>query len=839
MEPSFSSFSEMDVSTPSNASKKKRIAPTVIESNDSGAFDGSPSADSKLSSTPRAGKRKTRAPLTKDDIIMDGNLGAPPKRMKTNQNQQHNSTSLNPFSFFVFFPPSAYGALYSQLGDYFEGAVNGDFNSSENPFEPDPAILASLSPVARAEWESILNQLKDVESRPGVIDELWTKLTIVDKIISLFDEDEWRSSNLHWLKLQQDVWWVKTANGWFDKPFSITTEDYLNMGLGCLILELWYRFVWARYTLAVHAKLVEEQNAASIASQQGSNSSTSERRIGAGDDDEDILENSDLGEGAESESEAESSVDEDENGDIPLTFRTPRPALVTNYQKSPLSSSTMPIATSTPKRTKSPFRRSADADPSEPIPMASSGSSSSLHNARADDAVSLVAQAGSFTSMSPVQKAASEASAFDSEDSMENDSLMVCASRADYDDLDVSSAAKQDENQMVQDDDDDRGDGDSSENDENHRPSVFEALSNVAQRTQAPIVAEEEYELQSATEIPPAVSLFFPHPAARQAVDAIESAVFAKEGDWDITRALDVFVDLVDHRNNEAKLQQRSSSAHQFSSNLGTRKQIRAKIEHLYQTKFVPFLKDVGIKVGGDSGRVWKLQAGMESFYDVALVATFGNLSQYGQAPSHNFLQLFPRLAMSSDSRSQIYITQVCYQIHSALQQKGRITPEIDGLISLLDQLIDEKNAILKQIGSVTDAMDDQAVDSDDEDEEKKRAESAFGVHHQALMEKVATSRQNRLREIDQMIESIKDEFNKQTGKIDKLPAKKQKQLANFEQKLNSATASVSASTMEHDDSMDDDASEETHPPTSEVINNLLTDVLGRQKLGETRHEPN
>jgi hypothetical protein len=719
--------------------------------------------------------------------------------------------------------------------------VNGDFDVSENLFQPDPAILGSLSPGtlncpkqmprsisvsytntgpltgARAEWESIFSKLKDVESRPGLIDELWTKLTIVDKIISLFDEDEWRSSNLHWLKLQQDVWWVKTANGWFDKAFSITTEDYLNTGLGCLILELWYRFVWARYTIAVHAKLVEEQNAASTASQQGS--SASEKR---GDDEEDILENSDLGEGLDSESEAESSVDEDNDGEIPLTFRAPRPALATNYQASTTSAMQIVTSTPSPARRKSPFKRGADA--SEPIQMASSASSSSLLNGRSDDAVSLVAHAGSFTSMSPVQKAATEAR-FDSDDSMENDSLMVCAPGVDeYDDLDVSSAARQD----------DQMEDDSSENDENRKPSVFEALSDVAQRTQAPIVAEEEYELHSASEIPPAVSLFFPHPAARQAIDTIESAVFAKEAEWDITRALDVFVDLVDHRNNESKLQQRSmpSSSTQLSSNLGTRKQIRAKIDHLYQTKFVPFLKDVGIKVGGDSGRIWKLQPGVESFYDVALVATFGNLSQYGQAPSHNFLQLFPRLAMSSDSRSQIYITQVCYQIHSALQQKGKITPEIDGLISLLDQLIDEKNAILKQIGSVSDAMDDQAVDSDDEEEEKKRT-PLFGAQHQALMEKVVATRQNRLREIDQMIESIKDEFNKQTGNIDKLPAKKQKQLATFEQKLNSATASMTTSSAaENDDSMDD-GDEESPVPTSEVINSLLTDVLGRQKIGE------
>jgi hypothetical protein len=193
----------------------------------------------------------------------------------------------------------------------------------------------------------------------------------------------------------------------------------------------------------------------------------------------------------------------------------------------------------------------------------------------------------------------------------------------------------------------------------------------------------------------------------------------------------------------------------------------------------------------------------------------FANISQDGNSPSHNFLQLFPRLFLSADPRSQTYISQVTHHIHAILQAKGsihfclndffacvtllrvgKITPEIDGLITLLDRLIDEKNTIMKQVAP-------QSMDDDDDDEGTPQASQPYarvlleaflylrllllfccfrttrapsmGPAHQLLLNQFVTSRENRLREIDSMIESIKDEFNKYTGGVDKIQSKKKK----------------------------------------------------------------
>jgi hypothetical protein len=123
----------------------------------------------------------------------------------------------------VFVAPTLFAKL-PQLNA--ENAVNGDFTLNERPVHID--FTKDLPPLPK-DVEEKMKLLVEELNNPKKLDDNWTKFTIADKILSLVGDDDWHERNLPWMKLQQDVWWVKKANKWFTKTQCSTCEDYIQV----------------------------------------------------------------------------------------------------------------------------------------------------------------------------------------------------------------------------------------------------------------------------------------------------------------------------------------------------------------------------------------------------------------------------------------------------------------------------------------------------------------------------------------------------------------------------------------------------------------------------------
>jgi hypothetical protein len=106
-----------------------------------------------------------------------------------------------------------------------------------------------------------------------VVQDGWRKLTLADKILGLYDTEAWKSTQhqarLHpalicmaaleyphlltfvwrvacvsaqtdYMPFEREVWWVKTARGWFSSDNSSSYKGYLRIAASALILELWF-----------------------------------------------------------------------------------------------------------------------------------------------------------------------------------------------------------------------------------------------------------------------------------------------------------------------------------------------------------------------------------------------------------------------------------------------------------------------------------------------------------------------------------------------------------------------------------------------------------------------
>jgi hypothetical protein len=286
-------------------------------------------------------------------------------------------------------------------------------------------------------------------------------------------------------------------------------------------LELWYRFVWCKHTIAVHAKLVQQQ------SQQPHDMDANTSSMNDVDmlADDDILDKSDLGEGDEEMEEEDDSSDEDDDKiEVDLDAD-----MEVDFSRAEASS---------------PNRTSNSSPPTGGIDSRS-GSSGESPPIVADNTSSMIVEPA--------------------------DGQMHGSSGVDG--LNSNHA---------------------SENNADENSAMEESSSDPVPTLQ--MICEEEYGANSSTEspvssIPSVVSLFFSHPRISQAIDDIESVLLGgEEADWNISRCIDVFVDLVEHRNIDLKIAKPLA-----------RKQIRNRIDHLYQSEFIPFLKNVGIKVRAPS----------------------------------------------------------------------------------------------------------------------------------------------------------------------------------------------------------------------------------------------
>lgn len=206
-------------------------------------------------------------------------------------------SALEPFSFLITTSPRFWASSYHSMSDWLCKAVNNLLVPSQEPFklsENASKFISSASPSTHQSWLALENQLNG--SVP--IEDLWTKFTVVDKVLTMFGEENWNEKNMAFFGLQHHVWWVVQANSWFSLIRVRTSQEYIQTAMSALLMELIYRFVWARYTQKIFMKRAPALTSNETIMQLDN------------DDSDEILEGSDLGdasESGESENMSESS----------------------------------------------------------------------------------------------------------------------------------------------------------------------------------------------------------------------------------------------------------------------------------------------------------------------------------------------------------------------------------------------------------------------------------------------------------------------------------------------------------------------------------------------------
>lgn len=215
------------------------------------------------------------------------------------------SKSLEPFAFFIKSSPVAYSGSYYDVSDWLESVVNEDEGSGDLP--PPANLFSDVPDRYRGRCAAVIDALGRCSGRgahDAAVLAAWRKLCVVDRIVSLSDPETWKKSNQRFAPLQRRVWWVRKANRWFDRPCD-SHEGYVKIGAAALVLELFYRFVWARHTMKEIRKASEAAPAS--ASATTTTTTTTEETLG----DDDVIDVKELGEGAEDDAEAE----EEEEGE--------------------------------------------------------------------------------------------------------------------------------------------------------------------------------------------------------------------------------------------------------------------------------------------------------------------------------------------------------------------------------------------------------------------------------------------------------------------------------------------------------------------------------------------
>ncbi len=93
------------------------------------------------------------------------------------------------------------------------------------------------------------------------------------------------------------------------------------------------------------------------------------------------------------------------------------------------------------------------------------------------------------------------------------------------------------------------------------------------------------------------------------------------------------------------------------------------------------------------------------------------------------------------------------------LKNKGKFNDDVDTLVRMLDELLEEKKAILKSL------QDESSANCSVRAEPKNRIKELIGG-------RMRNMRENRLKEVEELVEAIKDELNKLTSQVDAIPPK-------------------------------------------------------------------
>jgi hypothetical protein len=294
---------------------RRRIAPTLVAKTGSASdspgfrpanpdehsiFDAIQDGDALTDIDPAVINSKKRSRPSTD--LMHPEL--PKRSRQVGGTASASPAALEPFYFFVVNPPRYWACAYGSVVGWLQKAVNNQILVSEVPFDlSESEKLTCLAPgnPCRQEWETLIRALAD----QNIISELWVKLTVVDKILTMFGEEEWHGKNLSFFSLQHHVWWVSHVQPWFSLSYIRSSRDYLQLAMSALVMELWWRMIWARHTQRLF--LEKAPSPSSAAAPLGGAESAShcgmDFSIIEGDSSQEILDQSELGEGTDTESE--------------------------------------------------------------------------------------------------------------------------------------------------------------------------------------------------------------------------------------------------------------------------------------------------------------------------------------------------------------------------------------------------------------------------------------------------------------------------------------------------------------------------------------------------------
>lgn len=207
-----------------------------------------------------------------------------------------------PFDMLVTSPPIVYYSNYCKMTAY---ASNKIQNTTQEPFEVNKIPMKLLDDFGLAEdtmqcWRSImelLNSSCDLKS-------MWNKIADVDSIICLLDSSE---NTALITEGQLELWWIKQVRSWFSKVPKNVENSYPKLGMNALIIESFYRFIWARCTCLQYLK--QEQTKTS----KSSHTMQVDLESDQNGEEEEIVEADDMGiSEEEEEDENEEKTQEDE-----------------------------------------------------------------------------------------------------------------------------------------------------------------------------------------------------------------------------------------------------------------------------------------------------------------------------------------------------------------------------------------------------------------------------------------------------------------------------------------------------------------------------------------------
>eukprot|EP01132_Coremiostelium_polycephalum_P001337 gene1337-1688_t len=170
---------------------------------------------------------------------------------------------LEPFAFLVTSPPNLYSQLFLNLKQWFERLDRKEIDIENNPFTIN-TTTTNTSTIDKEYEFDIESLLKEINN-PINLQQNLQKFTIISNLFTLTFNNTTSLEQNKFLKLHKELWWVKTTNKWFISRSGSSgvnggaKSSHMKVWFGLLILELWYRFIWARHTQSVYNKFSENQ----------------------------------------------------------------------------------------------------------------------------------------------------------------------------------------------------------------------------------------------------------------------------------------------------------------------------------------------------------------------------------------------------------------------------------------------------------------------------------------------------------------------------------------------------------------------------------------------------